>query len=330
MLTHRWLARGVASCLALLALSANTHAQINLTGSWIPWTDQDNKIRRPGPDPFTFMGIPVNQAARDGALAHSPDTVGVLHRQCEPWPIHYLVMGPSPAEIWPTKRLDGSVLAWNIGGSIDRLPVTIWMDGRPHPSAQAAHTPGGFTTGHWQGDTLVTTTTHLQDGQLTRNGLPSSNREVFKMFITRHEDLLTITGVIDDPLYLSAPYVLSAVFSTGPSVEVGNFPAMHSTCTPAEEEASTSNESADNDKVPSYLTPPAGSVMYATKTYGIPHDAALGGEQTMYPDYIETVQPRYRQPREYCTIDCCGSQHADGQLITDFNLKVLQCKQDNP
>ncbi|MGO9993624.1 MAG: hypothetical protein ACLPTF_14075 [Steroidobacteraceae bacterium] len=325
MLTRVWWSNGVAACLVMCAFSATVHAQVNMTGSWIPWTDQDNKIRRPGPDPDTFMGIPMNQAARDAALAYSPDIVGVLHRQCVPWPVHYIIMGPSPLEIWPTKRLDGSVLAWNIGGSIDRDPVTIWMDGRPHPSAQAAHTAGGFTTGHWDGDTLVTTTTHIQDGQLTRNGVPSSSQEVFKMFITRHEDSLTITSVIRDPVYLTAPYVLSSVFSTGPSVEVGNFPGMDSTCTPGEEEVNGSS-----DRVPSYLTPPADSLTYATKQYGIPQEAALGGEQTMYPEYINKVQPRYQRPGGYCTLDCCGSQRADGQVNMEFNIKILRCKQDNP
>lgn len=325
MLTHRRVVMSTTACLALLAVWLDAHAQINLTGSWTNWTDQDNKIRRAGPDPFTFMGIPMNQEARDAALTYSPERISELHRQCAPWPVHYIVIGPMPLEIWPTKRLDGSVLAWNIGGSIDRYPITIWMDGRPHPSEQAAHTLGGFTTGYWQGDTLVTTTTHIQDGQLSRAGVPNSEQEVFRMFITRHGDWLTITGIVRDPIYLTAPYVLSAVFTTGPSSEIGYTPGMGATCTPAEEAVS-----ADSDRVPSYLTPPAESVTYATKHYGIPQEAAFGGAQTMYPEYIEKVQSQYQRPQGYCSIDCCGSQRPDGQAKLDFNVKVLQCKQDNP
>ena len=33
--------------------------------------------------------------------------------------------------------------------------MTIWMDGRPQPSKYAEHTRGGFTTGRWEGNTLV-------------------------------------------------------------------------------------------------------------------------------------------------------------------------------
>src|SRR5579884_2808127 len=174
------------ACAAML-VTWSASAQINLTGSWRNRIDQDNKIRAPGPDLDTFLGLPINQTARAAALSYTPENISEVDRQCAPWPVHYIVLGPMSLEIWPTKRLDGSVLAWNIGGSIDRAPMTVWIDGRPSPDPQAANTPTGFTTGHWQGDTLVTTTTHVQDGYLYRNGVPSSDREVFTMFITRHD-----------------------------------------------------------------------------------------------------------------------------------------------
>ena len=54
------------------------------------------------------------------------------------------------------------MVAWTIAGDNLRGELKIWMDGRPHPSPNARHTEGGFTTGKWEGDTLTAYTTHLK------------------------------------------------------------------------------------------------------------------------------------------------------------------------
>ena len=51
---------------------------------------------------------------------------------------------------------------------VDRNPRAIWMDGREHPSPLARHTAAGFSTGTWQGEALLVTTTHLTEGVLTQ------------------------------------------------------------------------------------------------------------------------------------------------------------------
>jgi hypothetical protein len=38
---------------------------------------------------------------------------------------------------------------------------------------------------------------------------------------------------------------------------------------------------ASNDEVPSFLTPPSEGLIYTTQNYGIAHEAAMGGAQTM-------------------------------------------------
>jgi hypothetical protein len=255
-------------CVALLG-SNMAFAQVSLSGGWRGWNQQDNKIRAPGPDPDSFYGLPINEAARDVALAYTAENITEIDRQCAPWPVHYITQTPFNIEFWPTKRLDGTVIGWNIGGLTDHAPMTIWMDGRPHPGAQAVNTPAGFTTGTWRGDTLVATTTHIQDGYIYRNGVPSSNQVVFTMFITRHENWLTITGIVHDPVYLTAPYITSAVYSMDPTI-VGNVDAMGSSCMPEEEVETTAGVG-----VPSHLTPPKDMLMFATTHHGIPHEAAM-------------------------------------------------------
>jgi hypothetical protein len=311
------------ACVALLG-SNMAFAQVSLAGGWRIWNQQDNKIRAPGPDPDSFYGLPINEAARDAALAYTAENISEIDRQCAPWPVHYITLMPFSVEIWPTKNLDGTVVAWNIGGSVDRAPITIWMDGRPHPSAQAANSLAGFTTGVWRGDTLVTTTTHIQDGYVFRNGVPSSDQEVFTMIITRHENWLTITGIVHDPVYLTAPYITSAVFSVDPTI-IGSHETLGATCTPEEEVETTAGVG-----VPSYLTPPEAMLNFATTHHGIPQEAAMGGEQTMYPEFAKAIRGSFHIPKGYCTEDCCGSQGADGRSAMGFNIAVLMCRESNP
>jgi hypothetical protein len=307
-----------------LSWSNMVHAQVALTGGWRLWNQQDNKIRAPGPDPDSFYGLPINDAAREAALAYTAENISEVDRQCAPWPVHYITLMPFNLEIWPTKKLDGTVIAWNIGGSVDRNPITIWMDGRPHPGAQAETTPSGFTTGVWRGDTLVTVTTHIQDGYVFRNGVPNSNREVFTMLITRRENWLTITGIVHDPVYLTAPYVTSAVFSLDATI-VNNANTTGAICTPEEEVETTAGKN-----VPSYLTPPEAMLDFATARHGIPREAAMGGERTLYPEYAKAIRGNYKVPAGYCTEDCCGSQGPDGKAAMEFNTKVLMCRESNP
>src|SRR5262249_24094618 len=110
------------------------------------------------------------------------------------------------------ERLDdavnGSVLAWRISaGGTHRPPLPIWMDARPHPSENDLHTFNGFTTGRWEGTALTGQMTHMKRGITSRNGAPLSDQAKMTIHLVRHGDLLTITTVTEDPIYLDAPFV---------------------------------------------------------------------------------------------------------------------------
>ena len=59
------------------------------------------------------------------------------------------------------------------------------MDRRPHPGPYAGHTWQGFSTGVWDGNMLVVTTTHLKANYLRRNGIASSDRRTVTEYWTR-------------------------------------------------------------------------------------------------------------------------------------------------
>ena len=156
---------------------APAFAQIDLAGQWAAHQHQDAEERLPGPEAVDYLGLPINAEARSRALAYQPSQIGMLERQCLYYTPVYEVVGPQSLRLWATTDPDtGETLAWNVSAAIDRAVLTIWMDGRPHPSKYAPHTFGGFITGQWEGDTLTTYTTHMKAGYIRRMAFPAAIR----------------------------------------------------------------------------------------------------------------------------------------------------------
>jgi hypothetical protein len=179
--------------------------------------------------------------------------------------------------------------------------VTIWTDGRAPPSPEALHTCSGFTSGKWEGDTLVTMTTHLKDDFIECNGTPGSDEETYEMFMTPHGDQMAITGVLRDPVYLSAPWVIAGTLArrvdTGATV---NNRVLY--CMPAELEA-VSDGYHSATELPDAIQR---LKMYQTNHYNIPLDGAMGGPETEYPEFRKRMLGEgYKPPITYCTINCC-------------------------
>ena len=155
------------------AVGTPAFAQFDLSGSWVP-RDSRTGINLSAVD---YSGIPINDEARVRALSYTPSQIAMLERQCQGWPPYYLVIGPFGMKIWPEMEMvRGTTIAWTIGAWEDRLPTRIWMDGRPHPSKNAPHERGGFTTGRWEGNTLVAYTTHMKAGAFDAMARPAVTR----------------------------------------------------------------------------------------------------------------------------------------------------------
>jgi hypothetical protein len=284
--------------LALAACAAASHpvsAQIELSGSWAVRNHEDFMERVPGPYAVDYTALPINEEARDRALSYSAAQLGMIERQCGLYPPYYLVIGgPFGLKIWnESDPVTGNTIAWKIGAWEDRGATTIWMDGRPHPSPNAPHDRGGFTTGSWEGDTLVAYTTHMRAGVIRRNGVPSSDQATMTTYFYRNADLLTILAVIDDPVYLTEPFIVSRNFQ----LDVAPIRPIGPPCVPGYEGQSGS--------VPHYLPGTNPSVDELTKFYGIPRDAILGGAATMYPEYRKTIRDRFVRP-DQCIRNCGG------------------------
>ena len=204
------------------AAAAATRGQIiDLAGSWANRLHEDWIERAPGPHIGDYSGLPINDEARAYADLYQVSMQNMPERQCILYTSQYIVMGPQNLRIEPeVDPISGAIVALHMTGTVDRAPHTVWMDGRAHPSKNAPHTPGGFSTGVWQGGTVVAQTTHLKAGLVWRNGVPHSDQATITEYYARHGDMLTITMILNDPIYYEEPFIRNATFELDPQTRV--------------------------------------------------------------------------------------------------------------
>jgi hypothetical protein len=283
-----------AALVALLLLGPSTHvasAQTELAGSWAARNTED--ISRDS-YPVDFIGLPLSDEGRIRALSYSESQLSMIEHQCQGWPAFYFVQGPFGLKIWSdTEPVKGSLISWTIGAWEDRAPITIWMDGRPHPSKYAEHMRGGFTTGTWEGTTLVAYTTHMKAGFIRKNGPPSSDQATMTSRFYRHGDILTVLVVIEDPIYLAEPEVVSKSFQ----LDAAPMSPVGPPCVSGFEGRKA------QQGVPHYAPEKNPFVDELTKLFRIPREAVLGNPETMYPEYRKKNKNSYVRP-EPCKNDC--------------------------
>jgi len=117
-----------------------------------------------------FGGLRPKPAALAAAKAWKPEDDMKADRVCLPPSIVYSMQGPFPMEIHQAAELIVMRLEY-----YDMVRI-IFLDGRPHPPANAPHTKVGHSVGRWEGQTLVVDTTHLSESTITNNGLNHSEK----------------------------------------------------------------------------------------------------------------------------------------------------------
>ena len=269
------------TCCAIIAMqiaaAGRVSAETDLSGEWVPRYHEDLPERIPGPALGEYHGIPLNDAARRRAESWSASMLSVLEHQCVPHPADYATRGPSHMRI--SKEIDRrtqAVVAIRLHISAWANERTIWLDGRTHPPPYAAHTWQGFSTGVWNGNVLTVTTTHLKPAFVRRNGVPRSEGAVLREHFIRHGNTLTHVSVVQDPAYLTEPFIRSQNWVLSPYQVIAPYP-----CDPAEE------SSLPRHAVPHYLPGQNPYLREYAERYRLPLDGVRGGAGTMYPEFIE-------------------------------------------
>ena len=269
----------IAWCAVVLATAAPASAQSELSGVWQPRYHEDQPERIPGPELRDYLGLPINDSARQFADSWDPSRITLPEEQCRVHVSPYILRGPLNLRIWEEKHpTTQDLIAIKMYSSTYEQTRTIWMDGRPHPGPNAPHTWMGFSTGRFDGDMLVVETTHLKQGWIRRNGIPMSDQAKMTEYIVRNGELMSHIFLLIDPVYLAEPLVKSQEFMRS----ARELPAQTWlwVCEPVVEIATQTE-----GDVPAYLPGEHPFKDEFAQRHHLPEFAVRGGPETMYPEF---------------------------------------------
>lgn len=275
----------VYSCLVALGIlltAAPARAQVEFVGEWEARYHEDQPERLPGPSLGDYLGLPINDSARMRAETWDASIQTLPEWQCRPHPADYGTRGPANLRI--SKEVDPitqRVVAYHTHVQWQAQERTIWMDGRPHPPADAPHSWQGFSTGKWEGNALVVTTTHLKESYLRRNGVPRSDQATLVEYWSRHGNFLTLASMVQDPVYLTEPVIRTTNWAFAPQQNIEPYP-----CEVGEE-----IDRAEGI-IPHHLPGTNPYLADFAKKENLPEVAARGGAATMFPEFMAVLKSR--------------------------------------
>ena len=263
----------------VLAAARPASAQIDFTGMWAPIFHEDAVERVAGPDVGDYAGLPMNDALRMRADAWDAGLLTLPEHQCKPHPSTYGFRGVGNLRI--TADIDDAtqrMVKLNTHIQWQEQKREIWMDGRPHPPEYAPHTWQGFSTGRWEGNTLVVRTTHLKAGWIRRNGAVISDRATMTERFIRHGNVMTHVYIIEDPVYLAEPLIKTNGFQLTPNPAMQPYPCY-----------ATTEVDREKGDVPHHLPGANPYLEEYAKKHNLPLSAVRGGPATALPEFVRNV-----------------------------------------
>jgi hypothetical protein len=179
-----------------------------------------------------YAVLPINAEARRIAETWDPARDEANGEQCKSYGAAIIMQVPGRLRIgWDndnTLRLDtdaGSQTRLFRFGAASAAPGPATWQGNSLAEWQIARGRGreGITPGAppARTGTLKVVTTNLRPGYLRKNGVPYSSRTVVTEYFTRISDgggtpYLNVTVIVEDPEYLTGPYIRSMQFRQEP------------------------------------------------------------------------------------------------------------------
>lgn len=230
----------VAACGAVLGVTSEAGAQprgggapaptpreaasLDLAGYWVAVVNEDWKFRMVLPDKGVYAGIPLNAEGRRVADTWDPalDTAG--GEQCRGYGAASIMRVPARLHIaWDdpdTLRIDvdaGTQTRLLEFGSVGEVLEPSWQG-----VSRAVWQPPATVAAPGTGGTLKVVTTGMKPGYLRKNGVPYSAEAVLTEYYNsvvapNGDSWLVVTSVVEDPKYLSRPYVSSSHFKRLPN-----------------------------------------------------------------------------------------------------------------
>lgn len=195
--------------------SPEASAAVDLTGYWVSVVTEDWKIRMVDPPAGVYDSLPLNGEGRRVGDTWDPARDAAAGEQCRAYGAPAIMRIPGRLRInWEdaqTLRIDTDA------GSQTRL-LRFGATGDPgEPTWQ------GHSVAEWQqaarggGGTLKVVTTNLRMGYIRKNGAPYSDQTVLTEYynvntLPNGDQYLTVTSLIDDPVYFNRALLLTTDF----------------------------------------------------------------------------------------------------------------------
>lgn len=219
-----------------------TEAPIDLTGTWVSLITEDWAYRMLTPAIGDTMSVPVNEAGKAVANNWDLDADNAAGLQCKAFGAARIMRVPTRLQIsWEddyTLRIDADA------GSQTRLLHFSSQGRRPLISmmleaANLERSWQGYSVADWENilinrasianpedvpppsGTLKVVTVQMEPGYLRPNGIPYSEDAILTEYFNRFtaptgEEWFVVTTIVDDPMYLSRPYVTTSHFRREP------------------------------------------------------------------------------------------------------------------
>ena len=207
-------------------------ALIDLTGYWVSIIDDEWRWRMITPAKGDFSFVPLNAEGRRVASAWDPARDEADGDQCKAYGAAGLMRLPERLRItW----LDDKTLQLETDAGMQKrlfhFDGSKWNGGDPQWQGDSvaswekqAQTQGfGFPVrapGTERNGSLKVVTSHMKPGYLRKNGVPYSGNAVLTEYFDRFEldgePYLVVTGIVEDPQYLTGRFIMTEQFKLEP------------------------------------------------------------------------------------------------------------------
>jgi len=228
---------GAALCFAALAgLNAQAPAPkaiapIDLTGYWVSVVTEDWLYRMVTPDKGDYSAVPLNPEGRKLADMWDPSKDEAAGNQCKAYGAAALMRVPGRLHI--TWQDDNTLRIDTDAGTQTRLlkfgsPTGLGGDWQGVSAAEwELLRAGRGGAGPVLGGSLKVVTTKMKPGYLRKNGVPYGANTVLTEYYDRlnqpNGDVwLIVKTIVDDPQYLTQPFITSTNFKKIPDASGWN------------------------------------------------------------------------------------------------------------
>src|SRR5512138_3778204 len=224
--------RGGRGGAAPVAQTARAAAPVDLTGYWISVVTEDWRYRMVTPARGDHPSVPLNAAGNALANTWDPAKDEAAGEQCRAYGAAGVMRLPGRIHItWQddaTLKIDAEagtqtrLLRFAPGAPAEAAPgwqgasVAAWEFAGAARGGRGAAAPAGPRAG-----ILKVVTTKMRPGYLQKNGVPYSANAVLTEYWSRTlepngDSWLILTSIVEDPQYLTGPFIRSTHFKRLP------------------------------------------------------------------------------------------------------------------